>query len=117
MINPRFATRPFVLYVRQQSVDPPCPKPSAIREPVPPRLPCERKSRGIFLSADTGFSVPYKVLFLARFDKAGVTVTVTERGFISHGKILGGGMVGTHASDMIGEIAHGSCTDVPPARK
>ncbi len=68
----------------------------------------------------------------------------------SGGKILGGGMVGTHAGDMIGEIAlaiemgadavdigktihphptlgesigmaaeiaHGSCTDVPPARK
>ncbi len=67
-----------------------------------------------------------------------------------HSKILGGGMVGTHAGDMIGEIAlaieinanavdigktihphptlfdpigmaaevaHGSCTDVPPARK
>ena len=67
-----------------------------------------------------------------------------------HAKILGGGMVGTHAGDMIGEIAlaiemgadavdigktihqhptlgesigmaaevaHGSCTDVPPARK
>ena len=67
-----------------------------------------------------------------------------------HGKILGGGMVGTHAGDMIGEIAlaiemgadavdigktihphptlgesigmaaevaHGSCTDVPPARR
>ena len=67
-----------------------------------------------------------------------------------HGKILGGGMVGTQAGDMIGEIAlaiemgadavdigktihphptlgesigmaaevaHGSCTDVPPARK
>ena len=67
-----------------------------------------------------------------------------------HGRILGGGMVGTHAGDMIGEIAlaiemgadtvdigktihphptlgesigmaaevaHGSCTDVPPARK
>jgi dihydrolipoamide dehydrogenase len=67
-----------------------------------------------------------------------------------HGKILGGGMVGTHAGDMIGEIAlaiemgadavdigktihphptlgesigmaaevaHGSCTDLPPARK
>ena len=32
-----------------------------------------------------------------------------------HGKILGGGMVGAHAGDMIGEIAHGSCTDVPPA--
>ena len=65
-------------------------------------------------------------------------------------EILGGGMVGTHAGDMIGEIAlaiemgadavdigktihphptlgesigmaaevaHGSCTDVPPARK
>ncbi len=65
-------------------------------------------------------------------------------------KILGGGMVGTHAGDMIGEVAlaiemgadavdigktihphptlgesigmaaevaHGSCTDVPPARK
>jgi dihydrolipoamide dehydrogenase len=67
-----------------------------------------------------------------------------------HGKILGGGMVGTHAGDMIGEIAlaiemsadavdigktihphptlgesigmaaeiaHGSCTDVPPVRR
>ena len=67
-----------------------------------------------------------------------------------HGKILGGGIVGTHAGDMIGEIAlaiemgadavdigktihphptlgesigmaaeiaHGSCTDVPPMRK
>jgi dihydrolipoamide dehydrogenase len=67
-----------------------------------------------------------------------------------HGKILGGGMVGTHAGDMIGEIAlaiemgadavdigktihphptlgesigmaaevaHGSCTDVPPAKR
>ena len=67
-----------------------------------------------------------------------------------HGKILGGGMVGTHAGDMIGEVAlaiemgadavdigktihphptlgesigmaaevaHGSCTDVPPQRK
>ena len=67
-----------------------------------------------------------------------------------HGKILGGGMVGTHAGDMIGEIAlaiemgadavdigktihphptlgesigmaaevaHGSCTDLPPTRK
>ena len=67
-----------------------------------------------------------------------------------HGKILGGGIVGTHAGDMIGEVAlaiemgadsvdigktihphptlgesigmaaevaHGSCTDVPPQRK
>ncbi|NCA00352.1 MAG: dihydrolipoyl dehydrogenase, partial [Betaproteobacteria bacterium] len=67
-----------------------------------------------------------------------------------HGKILGGGMVGTHAGDMIGEIAlaiemgadavdigktihphptlgesigmaaevaHGSCTDLPPSKK
>ena len=67
-----------------------------------------------------------------------------------HGKILGGGIVGTHAGDMIGEIAlaiemgadeidigktihphptlgesigmaaeiaHGTCTDVPPPRK
>jgi dihydrolipoamide dehydrogenase len=67
-----------------------------------------------------------------------------------HGKILGGGMVGTHAGDMIGEVAlaiemgadavdigktihphptlgesigmaaevaHGSCTDLPPSRK
>ena len=67
-----------------------------------------------------------------------------------HGKILGGGMVDTHAGDMIGEIAlaiemgadavdigktihphptlgesigmaaevaHGSCTDVPPSKK
>ncbi len=67
-----------------------------------------------------------------------------------HGKILGGGMVGTHAGDMIGEVAlaiemgadaidigktihphptlgesigmaaevaHGSCTDVPPVRR
>ena len=67
-----------------------------------------------------------------------------------HGKILGGGMVGTHAGDMIGEVAlaiemgadavdigktihphptlgesigmaaevaHGSCTDLPPSRR
>ncbi|WP_297724251.1 dihydrolipoyl dehydrogenase [Limnohabitans sp. Rim8] len=67
-----------------------------------------------------------------------------------HGKILGGGMVGTHAGDMLGElvlaiemgadavdigktihphptlgesigmaaeVAHGSCTDLPPAKK
>ena len=67
-----------------------------------------------------------------------------------HGKILGGAMVGTHAGDMIGEIAlaiemgadavdigktsqllptlgesiglaaevaHGSCTDLPPTKK
>jgi len=67
-----------------------------------------------------------------------------------HGKILGGGMVGTHAGDMIGEVAlaiemgadavdigktihphptlgetiglaaevaHGSCTDLPPVKK
>ena len=67
-----------------------------------------------------------------------------------HGRILGGGMVGTHAGDMIGEVAlaiemgadavdigktihphptlgesigmaaevaHGSCTDLPPARR
>jgi dihydrolipoamide dehydrogenase len=67
-----------------------------------------------------------------------------------HGKILGGGIVGTHAGDMIGEIAlaiemgadavdigktihphptlgesigmaaevaHGSCTDLPPGKK
>ena len=67
-----------------------------------------------------------------------------------HGKILGGGIVGTHAGDMIGEVAlaiemgadavdigktihphptlgesigmaaevaHGSCTDLPPARR
>ncbi len=67
-----------------------------------------------------------------------------------HGKILGGGMVGTHAGDMIGEIAlaikmvadavdivktihpsptlgesigmaaevaHGSCTDLPPRKR
>ncbi len=69
---------------------------------------------------------------------------------LREGKILGGGMVGTHAGDMIGEVAlaiemgadavdigktihppptlgertakaaevaHGSCTDVPPGRK
>jgi dihydrolipoamide dehydrogenase len=67
-----------------------------------------------------------------------------------HGKVLGGGMVGTHAGDMIGEVAlaiemgadaidigktihphptlgesigmaaelaHGSCTDLPPKKK
>ena len=69
---------------------------------------------------------------------------------VGHGKILCGGMVGTHAGDMIGEIAlaiemgadavdigktihphptlgesigmaaevaHGSCTDLPPSKK
>jgi len=68
----------------------------------------------------------------------------------SHGRILGGGIVGTHAGDMIGEVAlaiemgadvvdigktihphptlgesigmaaevaHGSCTDLPPAKR
>lgn len=33
------------------------------------------------------------------------------------GKILDGGMVGPHAGDMIGETAHGRCTDLPPVRK
>jgi dihydrolipoamide dehydrogenase len=65
----------------------------------------------------------------------------SEGGAHGHGKILGGGIVGTHAGDMIGEIAlaigktihphptlgesigmaaevaHGSCTDLPPSKK
>ena len=31
-------------------------------------------------------------------------------------QILGGNIVGTHADDMITEVAHGSCTDLPAAR-
>ena len=63
-------------------------------------------------------------------------VSLTEDQATAQGKILGGGMVGAHAGDMIGEIAlaiemgadavdigmaaevaHGSCTDLPPMRK
>jgi len=80
----------------------------------------------------------------------GASLASSQRRPTSIGKILGGGMVGTHAGDMIGEIAlaiemgadavdmgktihphptlgesigmaaevaHGSCTDVPPARR
>ena len=45
-----------------------------------------------------------------------VSVAVTDRG---HGNILGGAMVGTHAGDMIGEIALaivGRCAPSPSSR-
>ncbi len=32
-------------------------------------------------------------------------------------EIRGGDMVGPHAGDMIGEVAHGSCTDVLPSKR
>ena len=84
------------------------------------------------------------------FDDSHVEGSDSHRHGWSHGKILGGGMVGTHAGDMIGEIAlaiemgadavdigktihphptlgesigmaaevaHGSCTDLPPAKR
>jgi dihydrolipoamide dehydrogenase len=80
----------------------------------------------------------------------GVTKLLFDDSPEAHGKILGGGMVGTHAGDMIGEVAlaiemgadavdigktihphptlgesigmaaevaHGSCTDLPPSKK
>ncbi|MEY4757175.1 MAG: Dihydrolipoyl dehydrogenase [Pseudomonadota bacterium] len=98
-------------------------------------FPWTASGRAIANGRDEGFT---KLLFDDRPEAHG------------HGKILGGGMVGTHAGDMIGEIAlaiemgadavdigktihphptlgesigmaaevaHGSCTDLPPARK
>ena len=98
-------------------------------------FPWAASGRAIANGRDEGFT---KLLFDDSEDAHG------------HGKILGGGMVGTHAGDMIGEIAlaiemgadaidigktihphptlgesigmaaevaHGSCTDLPPARK
>ena len=100
-----------------------------------PRFPWAASGRAIANGRDEGFT---KLLFDDSPEAHG------------HGRILGGGMVGTHAGDMIGEIAlaiemgadtvdigktihphptlgesigmaaevaHGSCTDVPPARK
>ncbi len=98
-------------------------------------FPWNASGRAIANGRDEGFT---KLLFDDSEDAHG------------HGKILGGGMVGTHAGDMIGEIAlaiemgadaidigktihphptlgesigmaaevaHGSCTDLPPARR
>ncbi len=98
-------------------------------------FPWTASGRAIANGRDEGFT---KLLFDDSDDAHG------------HGKILGGGIVGTHAGDMIGEIAlaiemgadavdigktihphptlgesigmaaevaHGSCTDLPPARK
>ncbi|MES2360986.1 MAG: dihydrolipoyl dehydrogenase [Pseudomonadota bacterium] len=98
-------------------------------------FPWTASGRAIANGRDEGFT---KLLFDDSEDAHG------------HGKILGGGIVGTHAGDMIGEIAlaiemgadavdigktihphptlgesigmaaevaHGSCTDLPPARK
>ncbi|MFZ3142072.1 dihydrolipoyl dehydrogenase [Polaromonas sp.] len=98
-------------------------------------FPWTASGRAIANGRDEGFT---KLLFDDSLDAHG------------HGRILGGGMVGTHAGDMIGEIAlaiemgadavdigktihphptlgesigmaaevaHGSCTDLPPARK
>ncbi|AMK21394.1 hypothetical protein [Sphingobium sp. TKS] len=99
------------------------------------RFPWAASGRAIANGRDEGFT---KLLFDDSPEAHG------------HGRILGGGIVGTHAGDMIGEIAlaiemgadavdigktihphptlgesigmaaeiaHGSCTDVPPARK
>ncbi|MFZ9440932.1 MAG: dihydrolipoyl dehydrogenase [Hylemonella sp.] len=98
-------------------------------------FPWAASGRAIANGRDEGFT---KLLFDDRPEAHG------------HGKILGGGMVGTHAGDMIGEIAlaiemgadavdigktihphptlgesigmaaevaHGSCTDLPPVKK
>ena len=98
-------------------------------------FPWAASGRAIANGRDEGFT---KLLFDDRPEAHG------------HGKILGGGIVGTHAGDMIGEIAlaiemgadavdigktihphptlgesigmaaevaHGSCTDVPPAKR
>ena len=98
-------------------------------------FPWTASGRAIANGRDEGFT---KLLFDASPEAHG------------HGRILGGGIVGTHAGDMIGEIAlaiemgadavdigktihphptlgesigmaaevaHGSCTDLPPARR
>jgi dihydrolipoamide dehydrogenase len=98
-------------------------------------FPWSASGRAIANGRDEGFT---KLLFDDSPDAQG------------HGRILGGGMVGTHAGDMIGEIAlaiemgadaidigktihphptlgesigmaaevaHGSCTDLPPSKK
>ncbi|MBA4177256.1 MAG: dihydrolipoyl dehydrogenase [Leptothrix sp. (in: Bacteria)] len=102
-------------------------------------FPWTASGRAIANGRDEGFT---KLLFDDSDDATG-----SAHG---HGKILGGGIVGTHAGDMIGEVAlaiemgadavdigktihphptlgesiglaaevaHGSCTDLPPARK
>jgi len=104
-------------------------------------FPWTASGRAIANGRDEGFT---KLLF---DDSLEETSDGHGRG---HGKILGGGIVGTHAGDMIGEIAlaiemgadavdigktihphptlgesiglaaevaHGSCTDLPPARR
>ncbi len=98
-------------------------------------FPWTASGRAIANGRDEGFT---KLLFDDRAEAHG------------HGRILGGGIVGTHAGDMIGEVAlaiemcadevdigktihphptlgesigmaaevaHGSCTDLPPARR
>jgi len=102
-------------------------------------FPWTASGRAIANGRDEGFT---KLLF-----DDGHEATDSAHG---HGKILGGGIVGTHAGDMIGEVAlaiemgadavdigktihphptlgesigmaaevaHGSCTDLPPARR
>ena len=106
-------------------------------------VPWAASGRAIANGRDEGFT---KLLF-DDSPEAGSGDGHAGRG---HGKILGGGIVGTHAGDMIGEIAlaiemgadvvdigktihphptlgesigmaaevaHGSCTDLPPARR
>jgi dihydrolipoamide dehydrogenase len=106
-------------------------------------FPWTASGRAIANGRDEGFT---KLLF-DDSPEAGSEGGHAGRG---HGRILGGGIVGTHAGDMIGEIAlaiemgadavdigktihphptlgesigmaaevaHGSCTDVPPARR
>jgi dihydrolipoamide dehydrogenase len=106
-------------------------------------FPWAASGRAIANGRDEGFT---KLLF-DDSPEAGSEGGHAGRG---HGKILGGGIVGTHAGDMIGEIAlaiemgadavdigktihphptlgesigmaaevaHGSCTDVPPAKR
>jgi dihydrolipoamide dehydrogenase len=106
-------------------------------------FPWTASGRAIANGRDEGFT---KLLF-DDSPEAGSSDGHAGRG---HGRILGGGIVGTHAGDMIGEVAlaiemgadavdigktihphptlgesigmaaevaHGSCTDLPPARK
>jgi dihydrolipoamide dehydrogenase len=106
-------------------------------------FPWAASGRAIANGRDEGFT---KLLF----DDSPETGSADGHAGRGHGKILGGGIVGTHAGDMIGEIAlaiemgadavdigktihphptlgesigmaaevaHGTCTDLPPARK
>jgi dihydrolipoamide dehydrogenase len=106
-------------------------------------FPWSASGRAIANGRDEGFT---KLLF----DDSAEGESADGHAGRGHGRILGGGIVGTHAGDMIGEVAlaiemgadavdigktihphptlgesigmaaevaHGSCTDLPPARR